>query len=65
MRSRWNDKRYGAWRLLCPIFLWQTENGSDIIRKMGDKVVVCPDGCVLFRIAAKPLGNQDLLRINF
>ncbi len=54
-----------TWRLLCPIFLWQTENGSDIIRKMGDKVVVCPDGGALFRIAAKPLGNQDLLRIIF
>lgn len=20
--GRWSDKKYGAWRLLCPIFLW-------------------------------------------
>jgi len=23
------------------------------------KVIVCPDGCVMFRLTAKPLGNEN------
>lgn len=32
LRSRRNDKRDRAWRLLCPMFMWYMESGSDIIR---------------------------------
>lgn len=38
-------------------------SGGDLENIGGDgkysKVVVCPDGCVMFRIVAKPLGNQN------
>lgn len=29
------------------------------------KVVMCPDGCVLFRITAKPLGNKNFFKGKF
>lgn len=38
-------------------------SGGDLENVGGDgkysKVIVCPDGCVMFRITAKPLGNQN------
>ena len=38
-------------------------SGGDLENIGGDgkysKVVVCPDGCVMFRITAKPLGNPN------
>ena len=27
------------------------------------KVVMCPDGCVLFRLTAKPLGNRNFFKV--
>lgn len=29
------------------------------------KDVVCPDGCVLFRLTARPLGNENFFRGRF
>lgn len=38
-------------------------SGGDLENIGGDgrynKVVVCPDGCVMFRLTAKPLGNPN------
>ena len=43
-------------------------SGGDLENIGGDgkysKVVVCPDGCVMFRITAKPLGNPNPFRGN-
>ena len=38
-------------------------SGGDL-RKLGgegqyEKTVVCPDGCVIFKLTAKPLGNEN------
>ena len=30
-----------------------------IINEEYSKTVVCPDGCVIFKLAAKPLGNEN------
>ena len=30
----WNDKKSAVWRLLCPIFLWEMERESDIIKSV-------------------------------
>ena len=44
-------------------------SGGDLLNVGGDskysKVVMCPDGCVLFRITAKPLGNENFFRGKF
>ena len=41
-------------------------SGGDLENIGGDgrysKVVVCPDGCVMFRLTARPLGNQNPFR---
>lgn len=29
------------------------------------KTIVCPDGCVLFRLTAKPLGNTNFYKVKF
>ena len=38
-------------------------SGGDLTRLGGDekygKTVVCPDGCVIFRLTARPLGNEN------
>ena len=43
-------------------------SGGDLENIGGDgkysKVVVCPDGCVMFRITAKPLGSQNPFKGN-
>ena len=43
-------------------------SGGDLENIGGDgkysKVVVCPDGCVMFRITAKPLGNPNPFKGN-
>lgn len=44
-------------------------SGGDLLNVGGDskysKVVMCPDGCVLFRITAKPLGNENFFKGKF
>ena len=44
-------------------------SGGDLENIGGDskysKVVMCPDGCVLFRITAKPLGNKNFFKGKF
>ena len=41
----------------------QVRSGGDLTKLGGDekyaKTVVCPDGCVIFRLTAKPLGNEN------
>lgn len=41
-------------------------SGGDLENIGGDskysKVIMCPDGCVLFRITAKPLGNINCFK---
>ena len=38
-------------------------SGGDLTKVGGDekysKTVVCPDGCVIFKLSAKPLGNEN------
>ena len=38
-------------------------SGGDLVNVGGDgkysKIVVCPDGCVMFRLSAKRLGNDN------
>lgn len=29
------------------------------------KEIVCPDGCVIFKLTASPLNNKNFLRANF
>lgn len=42
-------------------------SGGDLENIGGDskysKVVMCPDGCVLFRLTAKPLGNRNFWKV--
>lgn len=44
-------------------------SGGDLLNVGGDsknsKVVMCPDGCVLFRITARPLGNENFFKGKF
>ena len=44
-------------------------SGGDLENIGGDskysKVIMCPDGCVLFRLTAKPLGNQNFFKGKF
>lgn len=44
-------------------------SGGDLKKVGGDsqysKVVMCPDGCVLFRLTAKPLGDENFLKGSF
>ena len=44
-------------------------SGGDLENLGGDgtysKTVVCPDGCVIFRLTAKPLGNENFHKGGF
>ena len=44
-------------------------SGGDLENLGGDgkysKTIVCPDGCVLFRLTAKPLGNENFHKGGF
>ena len=44
-------------------------SGGDLMKLGGGwkytKTVVCPDGCVIFKLAAKPLGNENLHKGGF
>lgn len=44
-------------------------SGGDLKKVGGDsqysKVVMCPDGCVLFRLTAKPLGDENFFEGKF
>ena len=38
----------------------------EAVRSGGDvKDIVCPDGCVLFRLTTKPLGNENFFKGKF
>lgn len=54
--------------MLYPI-MEAVRSGGDLENIGGDskysKVVMCPDGCVLFRITAKPLENKNFFKGNF
>ena len=43
--------------------------GGDLTNVGGDgrytKTVVCPDGCVMFRLIATPLGNENFFKVRF
>lgn len=44
-------------------------SGGDLTNIGGDgeysKTVVCPDGCVMFRLTAKKLGNENFFKGKF
>ena len=44
-------------------------SGGDLENVGGDgqytKTIVCPDGCIIFRLTAKPLGNPNFHRGGF
>ena len=44
-------------------------SGGDLTALGGEdrysKTVVCPDGCVIFRLTAKPTGNENFFRGGF
>lgn len=44
-------------------------SSGDLTNVGGDskysKVIVCPDGCVMFRLTATPLGNENIFKGNF
>ena len=44
-------------------------SGGDLEKVGGDgrysKTIVCPDGCVIFRLIAKPLGNENFFTGKF
>ena len=44
-------------------------SGGDLENIGGDgkysKNIVCPDGCVMFRLTAKPLGNENFFKGKF
>lgn len=44
-------------------------SGGDLRNIGGDskysKTVVCPDGCVIFRMTARKLGNENFFKGNF
>ena len=44
-------------------------SGGDLENLGGDgkysKTIVCPDGCVMFRLTAKPLGGENFFRGGF
>ena len=48
--------------MLYPI-MEAVRSGGDLTKVGGDgkytKTVVCPDGCVIFKLTAKPLGNEN------
>ena len=44
-------------------------SGGDLENLGGDgkysKTIVCPDGCVIFKLTAKPLGNENFHKGGF
>ena len=44
-------------------------SGGDLENIGGDskysKTIMCPDGCVLFRLTAKPMGNENFFEGKF
>ena len=44
-------------------------SGGDLTNVGGEekytKTVVCPDGCVIFKLSAKPLGNENFFKGRF
>ena len=54
--------------LLYPI-MEAVRSGGDLVKVGGDgrytKEIVCPDGCVLFRLTARPLGNENFFTGRF
>ena len=54
--------------MLYPI-MESLRSGGDLRNIGGDgpyeKTIVCPDGCVLFHLSAKPLGNENFYRGKF
>lgn len=67
-----NDQGYGicskTMTVLFPI-MEAVRSGGDLTNIGGDgkytKTVVCPDGCVMFRLTATPLGNENFFRGKF
>lgn len=55
-------------QVLFPI-MEAVRSGGDLRNIGGDdrysKTVVCPDGCVIFRLTAEPLGNENFFRGNY
>ena len=54
--------------MLYPI-MEAVRSGGDLEKVGGDgrysKTIVCPDGCVIFRLTAKPLGNENFFTGKF
>ncbi len=67
-----NQQGYGicskVMMMMFPI-MEAVRSGGDLMNIGGDsstsKVVVCPDGCVMFRLTAKPLGNENFYKGKF
>jgi uncharacterized repeat protein (TIGR04076 family) len=67
-----NQEGYGicskVMMMMYPI-MESVRSGGDLENIGGDsktsKIVVCPDGCVIFRITAKPLGNENFYKGQF
>ena len=58
----------------CPVMMLYplmeaVRSGGDLENLGGDgkytKTVVCPDGCVIFKLTAKPLGNENFHKGGF
>ena len=67
-----NEAGYGicskTMMMLFPL-MEAVRSGGDLTKVGGDgeysKTVVCPDGCVIFKLTAKPLGNENFYTGNF
>lgn len=67
-----NDEGYGicskTMMMLYPI-MESVRSGGDLQNIGGSekysKNIVCPDGCVMFKITAKPLGNKNFYKGDF
>ena len=67
-----NAQGFGIWSktmvMLYPI-MEAVRSGGDLEKVGGDgrysKTIVCPDGCVIFRLTAKPLGNENFFTGKF
>ena len=57
-----------AMMIMFPI-MEAVRSGGDLRNIGGEsefgKVLVCPDGCVMFRMSAKPLGNENFFKGKF
>lgn len=67
-----NEQGYGicskTMMMLYPL-MEAVRSGGDLENLGGDskytKTIVCPDGCVMFRLTAKPLGNENFHKGGF